>query len=498
MSQEENVITYRAVKHPGRGEERARHSATCSVCGNEALVPFVPSPDKPVYCDSCFKTKREASKAKRQRAKRPVVEPVVVQQKEIIPTDTSAFGKFGLDERLLRGVAEAGYEEPTEIQQKSIPMIMTGRDFIGTAQTGTGKTAAFVLPILHKLLQDRSSKGTTKVLVLSPTRELAEQTYDCIRQLGKHTRISATTVYGGVGMDPQEKALRRGVDIVVACPGRLLDHMGRGSAKLNDLTMLVLDEADRMLDMGFMPDVKRILKQLPKHRQTMLLSATIPPELAELTQVLNDADRVDIGIKAPAKTVDHALYICPAHLKEGLLLSMLDSPDLSSVLIFARTRHRADRLARKLEKAGHSVVAMHSDKTQGQRQKALGDFKSGKFQIMVATDIAARGLDIADVSHVINYDIPDTADTYIHRIGRTGRAEKEGDAMTIVTSEDMGVVADIEKALGQRIERRAIDRFDYNVAPPQIKEFEKVLQAKAKGPRSRGPRPGGNRRRSSR
>lgn len=462
MSSEENNKTRHARNRSGRGA-REMHTATCSSCGQEARVPFVPSPERPVYCADCFRAAKD----------RPAsIAPAPTEDPEL------EFTVFGLDERLLRAVKQLGYRNPTPIQVQGIPAVMTGDDLIGTAQTGTGKTAVFVLPILHRLLTRPVTERRTRVLIVAPTRELAEQINTAIKQLGVFTGIRSATVYGGVGMEPQEKALRAKVDIIVACPGRMLDHLKRGTVKLGGIDILVLDEADRLLDMGFMPDVKRLLSHLPRERQTLLFSATFPPELKELTDIMRRPQRVDIGIKAPARTVDHALYVVPAHLKQGLLLSLLEDPDMTSVLTFARTRHGANRLERNIERAGHKVIALHSDKTQGQRQRALDDFKKGVYPIMVATDIAARGLDIVDVTHVINYDIPDTADTYIHRIGRTGRAEKSGDAMTLVTLEELKDIAEIEKILGTRIERRALDRFDYTVQPPPVKEFERALASK--------------------
>jgi ATP-dependent RNA helicase RhlE len=381
------------------------------------------------------------------------------------------FKDFGLDRRLERAIEAAGFAAPTPIQARTIPLGLAGRDIIGTAQTGTGKTAAFVLPILHRLLSQSGQQRSTRALIVTPTRELAEQILASIRVLGKFTNIRAASVYGGVGMQPQEHALRSGVEVIVACPGRLLDHLDRGTAKLDGVEMLVLDEADRMLDMGFLPAVKRILSFVPATRQTMLFSATFAPELEQLAaRSLRSPQRVAVGIGAPARTVAHALYPVPQQLKTGLLLKLAET-ETKSVLIFTRTKHRANRLAQQIERAGYRTAALHSNKSQNQRQVALDGFRSGRFDILVATDIAARGLDIASVSHVINYDIPDTADTYIHRIGRTGRAEREGDAVTLVTGEDAATIREIERALGKPIERRRLDDFDYTPPATPSNEF---------------------------
>jgi len=378
------------------------------------------------------------------------------------PVSTPSFGDFGLDARLERAIRAAGFETPTPVQTATIPLGMSGRDLIGTAQTGTGKTAAFVLPILHHLLSNPVSRPCTRALVITPTRELAEQISDSFKLLGKFTKIRTATVYGGVGFAPQERALRTGADVIVACPGRLLDHIERRNTDFSGVEKLVLDEADRMLDMGFLPSIRRILSYLPRQRHSMLFSATFADELMMLAKdTLCDPKRVAIGIEAPPNTVAHVLYPCPQHLKTSLILRLLDETDTNSVLVFTRTKHRADRVAQQIKRAGYKTSALHSNKSQGQRQAALDDFRSGKCQILVATDIAARGLDVEGISHVINYDIPDTPDTYIHRIGRTGRAERDGDAMTLITRDDSGIVRDIEKTLGAPIERREVEDFDY-------------------------------------
>ena len=380
------------------------------------------------------------------------------------------FSEFSLDARLHQAINAAGYEAPTPIQEKTIPFGLTGRDIIGTAQTGTGKTVAFVLPILQRLLETATpgKRRQIRALIVTPTRELAEQIHEAIKMLAKFTSIRSATVYGGVGMGMQDQAMRDGADIIVACPGRLLDHIEHGRT-LNAVETLVLDEADRMLDMGFLPSVRRILKCLPRDRQSMMFSATFASELNSLAaEMLRNPVRVDVGHGTPPKKIAHALYPVPQHLKTAMTLTLLKDTNAYSALVFTRTKHRADRVARQIKQAGYNVATLHSNKSQNQRQQALDGFRSGKVQILVATDIAARGLDIASVTHVINYDIPDTPDAYIHRIGRTGRIEREGDAMTLVTSEDHGIVRDIERTLGMAIERRTINHFDYKMpAPPR-------------------------------
>ncbi len=364
----------------------------------------------------------------------------------------------------MRAIAEVGYEAPTPIQAAAIPLVLAGADVIGTAQTGTGKTAAFVLPILQHLL-DKPSKGMARVLIVCPTRELAEQINDAIGALAKHTGIRSAAIYGGVGMAPQEAALRTGVDILVACPGRLLDHLDQGNTDFTQIDHLVLDEADRMFDMGFLPQVRRIVDQLPRRRQTLLFSATFPGEVEQLArEVLRDPKRVNVGVQKPATTISHALYPVASHLKTKLLLSLVAHTNAFAMLVFTRTKHRADRLARIIEKSGFRAAALHGNRSQNQRQRALEGFKRGKVQVLVATDIASRGLDIETVSHVINFDVPGTPEDYIHRIGRTGRAERNGDAFTLATPEDRELVRDIERVIGKPIERRQLEGFDYNAS----------------------------------
>jgi len=380
--------------------------------------------------------------------------------------EPTAFDHLGLDPALLKAVYAMGYEAPTPIQREAIPAILKGRDVIGTAQTGSGKTAAFVLPILQRLMKQPS--GKTRALILSPTRELAAQTEAAFRQLGKGTRIRGQSVYGGVGMGPQEHALRSGVDVVIATPGRLLDHMGRRNVDFRSLEVLVLDEADRMLDMGFLPDVRRIISALPRERQTLLLSATMESEIESLSRsIMKDPVRIAVSPPhRPPPKIRHEVYPVPQHLKTALLAELLGREDMLSVLVFVRTKRRADRVARQLGAAGFPVARIHGDRSQSQRDSALEGFRSGRHQILVATDVAARGLDVEGITHVINYDIPIAPTDYIHRVGRTARVEAEGDAITFVTPEDEGDLRGIEKALGRSIPRVTLPDFDYTAPPP--------------------------------
>jgi ATP-dependent RNA helicase RhlE len=377
------------------------------------------------------------------------------------------FEQFNLDPRLMQGIRSAGYETATPIQEAAIPAALRGRDIIGTAQTGTGKTAAFVLPILNKLLD--GPRGMPRALIVTPTRELAEQINQVVRALSAGTGLRSATIYGGVGADRQIKALRHGVEILVATPGRLLDLIGQRHAKMNRIEILVLDEGDRMFDMGFLPDVKRIIKAVPEQRQTMLFSATFPPEVEQLaSQSVKEPQKIAMGISKPAVTVTHALYPVPSHLKTALLLQLLKQISSDSVLVFTRTKHRADKVAKQIAHAGFRVTSLHGNRTQGQRERALHGFKTGHFPIMVATDIAARGLDIESITHVINYDMPDTADAYIHRIGRTGRAQRTGDAFTLVTDEDKDLIRVLERIMGGPLKREILPDFDYSPpAPPR-------------------------------
>jgi ATP-dependent RNA helicase RhlE len=369
------------------------------------------------------------------------------------------FEQFSFDPRIRAGIKAAGYTTPTPIQQQAIPLVLKGRDILATAQTGTGKTAAFVLPILERL--SKGSSGRVRALIVAPTRELAEQIHQASVDLGRRTGVRSVAVYGGVSKVGQVEALRRGAEIVVACPGRLLDLAGERSIDLSGVQVLVLDEADRMCDMGFLPDIRRILKLVPARRQTLFFSATMPEDIRELADsILTDPATVQIGVIAPAKTVSHALYPVSQGLKKELLLATLEQTATGRVLIFARTKHRARNLARDLEKAKYRVAALQGNMSQGQRQKALDGFRDGKYDILVATDIAARGIDVSDISHVINFDMPDTVDAYTHRIGRTGRVDRTGEAFTFVAQDDEPMVSAIEKVLGRRIERRQLSGFE--------------------------------------
>ncbi len=375
------------------------------------------------------------------------------------------FNSFNFHSKIAAGISAAGYTTPTPIQAQAMPPVLQGRDVMGLAQTGTGKTAAFVLPILQRLLQ--GERGKPRALIIAPTRELAEQINETIITLSQQTNIRSLTVYGGVSINPQKQKLWRGAEVVVACPGRLLDHISQRSIDLSRIEMLILDEADRMFDMGFLPDIRKIIKQLPPKRQTLLFSATMPKEILKLAhEVLQQPETVQVDSIAPPVTVSHALYPVAQHLKTDLLLQLLKQTNTESVLVFTRTKHRAKRLGEKLTKIGYKAASLQGNLSQNRRQAALNGFRDGSYQILVATDIAARGIDVSQVSHVVNFDIPDTPEAYIHRIGRTGRAARSGDAFTLIAGEDAPMVRAIEKALGQQIERRTLDDFDYKVAAP--------------------------------
>jgi len=375
------------------------------------------------------------------------------------------FDSFNLHPSVLAGVRALGYSEPTPIQAKAIPPIIEGRDVLGQAQTGTGKTAAFVLPILHRLQQ--TPRGRIRALIISPTRELAEQICEVINGLGNQTGLRSLAVYGGVSMEQQTRRLRAGVDIVVACPGRLLDHLWKGTLDLSGLETLVIDEADRMFDMGFLPDTRNVLRCILHKHQTLLFSATIPDDVRKLAfEIMDNPTTVRIDQAAPAKSVSHALYPVPPHLKTALLKAILKNLKTESVLIFTRTKHRTERLAQQLVRDGYRVTSLQGNLAQNRRQEAMEGFRNGTYKILVATDIAARGLDILSISHVINYDMPDTTDAYIHRIGRTGRVNNNGDALTLVTGEDTEMVSAIEKILKKKIERRTLENFNYVAMPP--------------------------------
>ena len=376
------------------------------------------------------------------------------------------FNQFGLDASLVRGIKELGFIRPTPIQAEAIPPGVQGRDIIASAQTGSGKTAAFLLPIINRLIH--KSRRTTRALVLAPTRELAAQIVEDLDALAVHTPVTGAAVYGGVGMGPQEHAFRSGVDIIVATPGRLLDHLRFGYARLNQLEHLVLDEADRMLDMGFLPDIRRILAHVPAKRQTMLFSATIPPPIAALAREML-RDPVTIATErqsAPAAGITQAIYPVPQELKSSLVVHLLAQGTMTQALIFTRTKHRANRLADFLVQRGIRAERIHGNRSQSQRTAALAGFKSGKFPVLVATDIAARGIDVDALGHVVNFDVPQAPDDYIHRVGRTGRAEATGEAFTLVSREEEGSLRDIERAIGRRLPRVTLPDFDYAARPP--------------------------------
>jgi ATP-dependent RNA helicase RhlE len=387
------------------------------------------------------------------------------------------FTKLGLTKPLLEGVQAMGYGEPTPVQLRAIPPAIAGRDVIASAQTGTGKTAAFALPALQKL----GHHGKLRCLVLEPTRELAMQVETSMRDLARFTDLKVGSVFGGVGYGAQRQALRTGLDVVVATPGRLEDHLQQGTLKLDDIEVLVLDEVDRMLDVGFLPAMKRIIAKCPKNRQTLFFSATLPPEIADLAGwALRDPERIEIGAaRSVTNTVKHGVYVTDHGGKFGLLLALLAATDYDSVLIFSRTKHGADRIAKRLRANNHSVAVLHANRSQNQRIEALEGFKSGRYGVMVATDIAARGIDVAGVSHVINYDIPVHPEDYVHRIGRTGRAQRTGDAFTLVAHDEMKKLAAIERFIGQKIDRLRLE--GQNVP----KHGEEVIAARRPKPEPR-------------
>lgn len=401
------------------------------------------------------------------------------------------FQKLGLSNEVLRGIKSMGYVDPTPIQLRAVPVILTGRDLIGSAQTGTGKTAAFALPIATML----KSHGKFRCLVLEPTRELAAQVETAFRDYARFTNLRITVLHGGVSYGKQRQDLQLGMDVVVATPGRFLDLLGQGTMHLRDIGILVLDEVDRMLDMGFLPDVKKIVQHCPKARQTLLFSATIPPEIERLTNwVLHEPEIVEIGERrAPAATVTHAVYPVAESQKLDLLVALLERTNWDAALVFMRTKHRADRIAHRLKAAGHSVAVLHSNRTQRERVEALEGFKLGKYEVMVATDIAARGIDVEGVSHVINFDIPQHPEDYVHRIGRTGRAQKVGDAFTLATSAELSYLLAIERFIGRKIPRLKLDTFDYAYTSLFKEEPSGGPSLRARGGRTRtgysyGPR----------
>jgi len=406
------------------------------------------------------------------------------------------FQQFGLPPSLLRNIRALHYETPTPIQAQAIPAVLSGRDLVATAQTGTGKTAAFLLPILKQMLEH--SRGTTGALVLTPTRELAQQIESVFRGLADGTPLRSTLVIGGAPPAPQERALRAGVDLVVATPGRLLDHLHNRQANLAGLRTLVLDEADQMFDMGFFPDLKRIIARLPAKRQTLLFSATMPPDVARLGQTIQrDPLTIAVGVQGSAATdVAHTVYPVPSHRKTALLKHLLEQFEMPSVLVFTRTRRGAKRLAQALYADGHEVGELHSDRSPAQRIRTMQGFRAGHFPVLVATNIAARGLDVRHITHVVNFDVPNVPEEYVHRIGRTGRAGDEGDALVLVSPEENDLLARIERQLGQRFPRRKLTDFDYgaSVAPASTGKPRREPAAARPAARSKPARGQGRRR----
>lgn len=388
------------------------------------------------------------------------------------------FIEFNLDDRLLEACKTVGYEEATPIQDEAIPTIIDGHDVIATAATGTGKTAAFVLPVVDRILEKKAKRA----LIITPTRELAEQIVEVARSLAQHSRVRVAMIIGGVSSAPQKKALSNGTEIIVCCPGRMLDHIRQRNTSLKDFSTVVLDEADRMLDMGFLPDIKRILKQLPTERQTLLFSATFRDALKGVVkEFLKEPKRINVAVDAPADTIEHSFYPVAAHKKADLLFSFLEKIKHNSILVFTRTKMRANRLHKRLAEKGIRSSALHADKNQQQRKRALDGFRSGKVSVLVATDIAARGIDVDTISHVINYDLPETPTDYIHRIGRTGRAQRTGDAVSFISAHDRVMVRDLERHIGMKVPRKTIEGFEH--------EYEEVVipTAKPKKYPGRGP-----------
>jgi len=377
-----------------------------------------------------------------------------------------SFDRFSLHPHIVSGVDSVGYRTPTPIQEEAIPVVLARRDVLGLAQTGTGKTAAFMLPILDRLV--RGQRGGVRALILAPTRELAEQIHQATVAFGRHTPLRSVTIYGGVSKRPQLDALRRGADIVIACPGRLLDHLREGDIDLSHVEVLVLDEADRMCDMGFLPDIRQILRSLPPRRQTLFFCATMPSDIRSLAQsILRDPATVQVDPIAPAKTVSHAIYPVTETQKTNLLIALLRGTATGRVLVFTRTKHKARNLALILAKAGHRATALQGNMSQAQRQAAIDGFRGKRYDVLVATDVAARGIDVTGITHVINLDVPNTVDAYVHRIGRTGRAEHVGEAFTLAAPADGLMIRDIERAVGVTLERRRLEGFDYGSFVPE-------------------------------
>ena len=381
------------------------------------------------------------------------------------------FDSFAFHPLIKAGIAAAAYELPTPIQQETIPVILAGKDVLGLAQTGTGKTAAFVLPILQRLMRG-GPRGKLRALIVAPTRELAEQTQTFIKLLGRKTGLRSISIYGGVGSQPQIKALKEGVDIVVACPGRFLDLRDQGALDLSRVEVLVLDEADQMFDMGFLPSIRRIIDALPQKRQTLLFSATMPDEIRKLAnQILRDPTTIEISITEPVRTITHAVYLAESANKQDMLLRLIKEAGSGSILAFMRTKHRAKKTAFQLQQAGISATSLQGNLSQSQRDTAMRAFRDGKVQVLVATDIAARGIDVSRVSHVINFDMPDTPEAYTHRTGRTGRMERLGTALSLVSQEELAMLRTIERLMGQKLELRRMDGFEtsFNINSPALK-----------------------------
>ena len=400
------------------------------------------------------------------------------------------FTDFNFNPTIVAGLKGQGYAEPTPIQTQAIPHVLEGKAVLGLAQTGTGKTAAFALPILQRL--STGPRGVVRALIVAPTRELAEQIRANFAALGQHTGLRAIAVYGGVSQHAQAHGLRGRCEIVVACPGRLLDHMGQGNFQTKNVEVLVLDEADQMFDMGFLPDVRKIIAKLPKTRQTLLFSATMPTELRHLAhECLTNPVTVEVKHTEPLATVTHALYPVVEHLKTPLLLELIRRAGSESILVFTKTKHRARRVAEKVKAAGYSATDLQGNLSQNRRKAAMDGFRAGKIHVLVATDIAARGIDVSQITHVINYDITDTPEAYIHRIGRTGRAAKTGDAYTLVTSQDEGMIRVIERKLGRPLERKTVENFDYRAAPPNQNQPSQHRGPQAPGQHHRPSQPQG-------
>ena len=393
------------------------------------------------------------------------------------------FESFNFHPSVMAGVRALGYSVPTPIQLQAIPLIMQGRDVIGLAQTGTGKTAAFALPILERLRSN--PRRCVRALIISPTRELAEQTCEVINSLGSRTGLRSIAVYGGVSMEWQIRGVASGAEIVAACPGRLLDHLWKGTISLSEIEVLVIDEADRMFDMGFLPDIRNILRCILHRHQTLLFGATMPAAIRRLAhEILHEPITVQVDRQLPAKTVSHTLYPVQQHLKTNLLKEILNRTTMESVLVFTRTKHRAQRVAQQLVRDGYRVTSLQGDLPQNRRQAALEGFRNGSIKILVATDIAARGIDVLSISHVINYDMPESTDDYIHRIGRTGRVKKNGDAITFVTSADADKISALERLLNAPLERLALQGFDY-ARPAPDKESRFLRQPRRHGAESK-------------